>query len=41
MRSEGRASKVRHPSPGHPTLTYQPPRTSFAGPIRSAGVAPQ
>lgn len=27
MRAEGRASKVRHPSPSHATLDYDPPRT--------------
>lgn len=33
MRQEGRASKVRHPSPNHADLTYREPRLAFAGPI--------
>jgi hypothetical protein len=36
MREEGRASKVRHPSPGHASLMYDPPRTAGAAPIRPA-----
>jgi heme-degrading monooxygenase HmoA len=33
MRQDGRASKVRHPSPQHATLNYQPPRTTTGGTI--------
>ena len=33
MREQGRASKVRHPSPQHAGLTYAPPRTSGGVPI--------
>jgi heme-degrading monooxygenase HmoA len=36
MRAEGRASKVRKPSPLHATLSYQTPRLTGAVPIRSA-----
>lgn len=28
MRANGRASKVRHPSPQHAALSYRPPRTT-------------
>lgn len=37
MRAEGRASKVRNPSPRHATLTYQTPRLTRGGPIRAVG----
>jgi hypothetical protein len=33
MRSEGRVSKVRHPSPQHRDLTFASPRTAGAVPI--------
>jgi heme-degrading monooxygenase HmoA len=33
MRENGRASKVRNPSPEHATLSYQPPRVTAAGKI--------
>lgn len=33
MRSEGRASKVRHPGPQHADLSFQMPRTAGAAPI--------
>lgn len=33
MRSEGRASKVRHPSRQHASLAYREPRTTTAAPI--------
>lgn len=33
MRDEGRASKVRNPSPRHANLAFRPPRTLLAGPI--------
>ena len=36
MRADGRPSKVRHPSPGHPTMTYRAPRLTGSGPIRPA-----
>ncbi len=36
MRTEGRASKVNHPSPHHADLTYQEPRTTGGGPIHPA-----
>ncbi len=36
MRKEGRASKVRNPSPRHATLNYRPPRTTTGGIIQSA-----
>ena len=36
MRQDGRASKVRNPSPQHATLTYRDPRVTTAGPIRAA-----
>ncbi len=36
MREGGRASKVRFPSSGHPTLSYRPPRVAIGAPIRSA-----
>lgn len=31
MRASGRASKLRHPSPGHAVLAYDPPRTTRGG----------
>ncbi len=34
MRTSGRASKVRNPSPQHSTLSYQAPRLTRGGPIR-------
>jgi hypothetical protein len=34
MRENGRASKVRHPSPQHADLSYRAPRTTTGGPIR-------
>jgi heme-degrading monooxygenase HmoA len=34
MRTEGRPSKVNHPSPHHADLTYREPRTTVIGPIR-------
>lgn len=34
MRSEGRPSKVRNPSPTHADLAFQPPRVTLAGAIR-------
>ncbi|ODP38677.1 DUF3291 domain-containing protein [Sphingomonas turrisvirgatae] len=34
MRKQGRASKVRHPGPHHPTLAYDAPRTAGAVPLR-------
>ena len=36
MRLEGRASKIRFPSPQHARLAYGAPRVSRAGPIRPA-----
>ncbi len=36
MRTEGRASKVNHPSPNHADLTYREPRTTGGGPIQPA-----
>ena len=36
MRAEGRPSKVRYPSPRHPTLTYRAPRLGGSAPIRPA-----
>ncbi len=36
MREIGRISKVRHPSPGHATLQFDPARVTGAGPIRPA-----
>ena len=33
MRREGRASKVRHPSPNHAALTFREPRLTDGGPI--------
>jgi len=35
MRAEGRPSKVRHPSPNHNQLAYDPPRSGAGAPIRS------
>ncbi len=37
MRTEGRVSKVRHPSAGHAGLRYDEPRLTGSGPIRRAG----
>ena len=37
MRADGRASKVRKPSPQHAALSYRAPRLTGAGPIRPAG----
>jgi len=34
MRAEGRASKVRNPSPHHATLSFRTPRLTGGGPIR-------
>jgi hypothetical protein len=34
MRQQGRASKVRNPSPQHASLSYRNPRTTVGGPIR-------
>ena len=34
MRTEGRASKVRYPSPNHAKLAYDPPRVAGAAPMR-------
>lgn len=39
MRAEGRASKVRHPSPEHANLTFAAPRLTGAAPIRPAARA--
>ena len=36
MRESGRASKVRHPSPHHASLTYDAPRTTGTASIRPA-----
>ena len=36
MRKDGRASKVRNPSPQHATLSYLLPRVTAAGKIRPA-----
>jgi hypothetical protein len=36
MREGGRASKVRHPSPQHASLSYRAPRTVGGAPIRRA-----
>lgn len=36
MRSQGRPSKVNHPSPHHADLSYSEPRTSGSGPIHKA-----
>lgn len=36
MRESGRASKVRHPSSRHASLTYETPRTTGTAPIRPA-----
>ena len=38
MRSAGRISKVRHPSPGHAALSYREPRLTAGKEIRPAGV---
>ena len=37
MRAEGRASKVRKPSPQHATLSYRHPRLTGGGSIHAAG----
>lgn len=37
MRENGRASKVRNPSPQHATLNYRAPRTTGGGAIQRAG----
>ena len=37
MRADGRASKVRKPSPQHATLSYRAPRLTRSGAIRKAG----
>ena len=37
MRADGRASKVRKPSPQHATLSYRAPRLTNAAPIRRGG----
>jgi hypothetical protein len=37
MRADGRASKVRKPSPQHAALNYRTPRLTGAVPIHSAG----
>jgi hypothetical protein len=37
MRADGRASKVRKPSPQHATLSYRAPRLTQGIPIRKAG----
>ena len=34
MRTSGRVSKVRHPSPHHADLSYREPRTTRGAPIR-------
>ena len=36
MRAEGRPSKVRHPSPNHKDLAYDPPRSGVGAPIKPA-----
>jgi hypothetical protein len=36
MRSQGRASKVRNPSPHHANLTYQPPLLTRSVPFSQA-----
>lgn len=36
MREQGRASKVRNPSPFHANLSFRPPRTLLAGPVSPA-----
>lgn len=36
LRSNGRASKVRNPSPQHDTLSFRAPRLTRSGPIRPA-----
>jgi hypothetical protein len=36
MRTDGRASKVNHPSQHHADLSYREPRTTGGGPIRRA-----
>lgn len=41
MRTDGRPSRVRHPSEGHASLNYAAPRFSAAGPIRSANATPR
>jgi heme-degrading monooxygenase HmoA len=41
MRAEGRASKVRNPSPQHATLSYRAPRLTGGGPIRRVGGPPK
>jgi heme-degrading monooxygenase HmoA len=33
MRSSGRPSKIKHPSPNHATLSYKPPRTTRSAKI--------
>jgi hypothetical protein len=38
MREEGRASKVRNPSPQHATLSYSPPRTTGGMTIPGRGI---
>jgi heme-degrading monooxygenase HmoA len=40
MRETGRASKVRHPSPRHATLSYRPLRFAAALPIAPLGESP-
>jgi len=37
MRTSGRVSKVRNPSPDHVTLSYRAPRVTTGGPIRPDG----
>jgi hypothetical protein len=39
MRTEGRPSKVRHPSPDHDDLTFKKPRTTRAVPLRPVAIA--
>jgi hypothetical protein len=36
LRSNGRPSKVRHPSPRHASLAHPPPRVAASAPIRAA-----
>lgn len=39
LRRHGRASRVRHPSPSHATLTHEAPRTLFKGRLTPVGRA--
>lgn len=40
MRSEGRASRLRHPSPDHQGLSFSPPRALTGSRLHRAGATP-